>query len=61
MLIMPVPRFNVVNAGVNGDTAAGVLKRLDHDVLAPKPRLVILSIGTNDFDYGVPPHHFATP
>jgi len=50
--------FTVVNAGVNGDTAAGVLKRLDHDVLAPKLRLVILSIGTNDFDYGVPPAAF---
>ena len=54
----PGVAFNVVNAGVNGDTAAGVLKRLDHDVLAPKPRLVILSIGTNDFDYGVPTASF---
>ena len=57
-LDVPAASLNVVNAGVNGDTAAGVLARLDRDVLARKPRLVILSIGTNDFDYGVPEADF---
>ncbi|GAC1437569.1 MAG: hypothetical protein NVSMB65_11890 [Chloroflexota bacterium] len=54
----PGTSFAIINAGVNGDTAAGVLKRLDHDVLAARPNLVIISIGTNDFDYGVPPDSF---
>jgi lysophospholipase L1-like esterase len=37
-----------VNAGVGGDTAAGMLKRLDRDVLARRPTLVTLSAGIND-------------
>jgi acyl-CoA thioesterase-1 len=54
----PGVNFVVRNAGVNGDTAAGVLKRLPTDVLAAHPQLVILSIGTNDFDEGVPAGEF---
>src|SRR4051812_42587846 len=37
-----------INAGLAGDTAAGIHKRLDRDVLARKPTLVILSVGVND-------------
>jgi lysophospholipase L1-like esterase len=54
----PGAAFDVRNAGVNGDTAAGVLGRLSTDVLAVHPGLMILSIGTNDFDYGVPAASF---
>lgn len=50
----PAIPFQLVNKGVNGDTSAGVLARLARDVLALKPALVVVSIGTNDFDYGVP-------
>jgi lysophospholipase L1-like esterase len=42
----PVPVC--INAGVAGDTAAGVRKRLERDVLVHKPTLVTLSIGVND-------------
>jgi acyl-CoA thioesterase-1 len=49
----------VRNAGVDGDTTAGVLARLTRDVLAQRPSLVIVSIGTNDFDFAVPPSTFA--
>ena len=55
----PGRAFVVRNAGVDGDTTAGVLARLERDVLAPRPTLVIVSIGTNDFDAGVPPRTFA--
>jgi lysophospholipase L1-like esterase len=55
----PHATFVVDNAGVDGDTTARVLARLDRDVLAPHPQLVIVSIGTNDFDSGVPRTQFA--
>jgi lysophospholipase L1-like esterase len=42
----PVPV--IVNAGVGGDTAAGMRKRLERDVLSHKPNLVTLSVGIND-------------
>ena len=40
---------SVVNAGISGDTAAGGLARLDKDVLAKDPQLVIILLGANDF------------
>jgi lysophospholipase L1-like esterase len=55
----PGTAFVVRNAGVDGDRTAGVLARLARDVLARRPTLVIVSIGTNDFDGGVPPRTFA--
>ena len=55
----PGTAFVVRNAGVDGDTTRGVLARLARDVLALRPTLVIVSIGTNDFTAGVPPRTFA--
>jgi lysophospholipase L1-like esterase len=37
-----------INAGVAGDTAAGMRKRLERDVLPRRPALVTLSVGIND-------------
>lgn len=39
----------VVNAGITGDTTAGVLARLDSDVLVHNPAIVVVVIGGNDF------------
>jgi len=39
----------VVNAGVSGDTTESALARLDADVLARDPRIVIVGLGGNDF------------
>lgn len=39
--------WNVINMGVNGDTTADVLNRLD-DVVAQNPKLVLLGVGGND-------------
>lgn len=44
----------VINAGRNGDTTASALQRLDSDVLALQPRLVIVEFGGNDFLRKVP-------
>lgn len=42
-----------INAGVAGDTAAGMRKRLERDVLPRRPSRVILSVGINDVLRGV--------
>ena len=44
----------VINAGVNGDTTGSALARLDDDVLARDPRIVIVGLGGNDFLRGEP-------
>jgi len=44
----------VVNAGVSGDTTQSALARLDNDVLARDPRIVLVGLGGNDFLGGVP-------
>ena len=38
----------VYNAGINGNTTANLLKRVERDVLSRNPDLVILMVGTND-------------
>lgn len=43
-----------LNAGVAGDTAAGMRKRLERDVLPRRPTLVALSVGINDVLRNVP-------
>jgi lysophospholipase L1-like esterase len=45
----------VINAGVPGDTTASALARLDSDVLAHSPRIVLITLGGNDLMGGVEP------
>lgn len=45
---------SVVNAGVSGDTTESAAARLDADVLAQNPRIVIVGLGGNDFLRRVP-------
>jgi lysophospholipase L1-like esterase len=40
--------LRIVNAGVSGDTTASALDRLEKDVLAHEPRVVLLCLGGND-------------
>jgi acyl-CoA thioesterase-1 len=46
-------RYRVVNLGVSGDTTGGGLARLS-DVLALRPRIVVLELGANDGLRGLP-------
>jgi lysophospholipase L1-like esterase len=39
----------VINAGIQGDTTAAALERLDRDVLRRDPKIVIITLGGNDF------------
>ncbi|UCD57307.1 MAG: arylesterase [Candidatus Hydrogenedentota bacterium] len=42
-------RVPVINAGVVGDTTTDALDRIDRDVLAHDPRVVVVEFGGNDF------------
>ncbi|HEX6159813.1 MAG TPA: arylesterase [Thermoanaerobaculia bacterium] len=44
----------IVNAGVSGDTTETALARIETDVLARDPRIVIVGLGGNDFLRRVP-------
>jgi len=44
----------IINAGQGGDTTSAALARLDSDVLARDPRVVIVLLGGNDFLRRVP-------
>ncbi len=44
----------VINSGVPGNTTADALKRLEHDVLAHNPRVVLITLGGNDLMHDVP-------
>ncbi len=44
----------ILNAGVSGDTTASAWSRIDADVLAHDPRIVIVGLGGNDFLRRVP-------
>lgn len=43
----------VMNAGVPGDTTARALQRLERDVLAKSPDVVLITLGGNDLKNGV--------
>ena len=44
--------MHFVNAGHGGDTMAGGLKRLEHDVLSRGATLLIVAYGINDIGWG---------
>ena len=54
-VLAQVTGWNVVNAGIPGDTSAGALARLPGLLDEHKPRLVLVSIGGNDFLRRLPP------
>jgi lysophospholipase L1-like esterase len=43
----------VINAGVPGDTTARALQRLEQDVLAYSPDIVLITLGGNDLKNGI--------
>ena len=57
-LRLPGHEITIVNRGVGGDEAADMLARLDRDVVAEKPDLVLWQVGTNSLlrDKAVLPH-----
>jgi len=53
------PGVKIANRGISGDTTRGVLIRLRDDVIALKPRGVVLLIGTNDLEENAQPETIA--
>jgi lysophospholipase L1-like esterase len=55
---LPGDDITVINRGVNGDEAADMLARMEKDVIAEKPDLVLWQAGTNSVlrDQAVLPH-----
>lgn len=45
---------DILNKGVSSDTSAGVLARLDADVIANEPSVCAVMLGVNDWSTGVP-------
>ena len=56
--LLPGHEIKVLNRGVNGDEATDMLARLDSDVIAEKPDLILWQVGTNSVlrDKAVLPH-----
>lgn len=52
------PGVRVINAGVSGDTAGDGLSRVQREVLAHGPDLVLIAFGLNDMKNGVSPSRF---
>jgi len=46
--------WHVINAGVSGDTAQDANRRIEEDVLAHDPRMVIVMLGANDYLRKIP-------
>ena len=47
--------YDIVNAGVSGDTSAGGLRRLDWALADGAPKVLIVALGGNDGLRGLPP------
>ncbi len=50
-LHFPGKKIIVMNGGIGGDVAQQILDRLDDDIQAPKPTVVVMSFGMNDSRY----------
>lgn len=48
----PERNIRVVNAGIGGNRTPDLLARLDKDVIARKPNVVLINIGVNDVGWG---------
>ncbi|MFA6561674.1 MAG: SGNH/GDSL hydrolase family protein [Verrucomicrobiia bacterium] len=49
--LYPNARLQMINAGVSGNTTAAGLARIERDVLAHKPHLVVVMFGMNDMAF----------
>ncbi len=47
------PEWKILNRGVNGETSGRILARFERDVLAAKPRALVVLAGVNDLYQGL--------
>ncbi|MBS0662712.1 MAG: SGNH/GDSL hydrolase family protein [Verrucomicrobia bacterium] len=55
--VFPKASVEIINAGVSGNSTADALRRMDADVLAAQPQLVLVMFGMNDVAL-LPPAEF---
>ncbi|MBL8809755.1 MAG: DUF1080 domain-containing protein [Planctomycetaceae bacterium] len=53
------PGLHAANRGISGDTTRGMLIRLEADVIALKPKAVVMLMGTNDLEEKASPETIA--
>lgn len=58
-LVSEMPRYDVVNASISGDTTQGGLNRLPGLLEKHQPELVVIELGGNDGLRGTPPAHIS--
>lgn len=51
MTHFPNRKLVILNGGVGGDKASDILRRLDYDILAKNPNVLVLTFGMNDTGY----------
>jgi lysophospholipase L1-like esterase len=51
------PEWRVLNCGVNGERSDDIARRFDRDVLAHRPKTVVIIAGVNDVYQGLPASH----
>ena len=51
--LFPRVCVGIIDAGINGDSAAGGLARVDRDVISYKPDLCVVCFGLNDVNAGI--------
>ena len=50
-MLYPTVQINIINSGISGDSASRGVERVDRDVLAFNPDLVVVSYGLNDVTF----------
>lgn len=51
MTHFPGRKLVILNGGIGGDKASDIYRRLDYDILAKKPNVLVLTFGMNDTGY----------
>jgi lysophospholipase L1-like esterase len=51
MTHFPGKKLVILNGGIGGDKASDIYRRLDYDILAKKPNVLVLTFGMNDTGY----------
>jgi len=51
MTHFPDRKLVILNGGIGGDKASDIYRRLDYDILAKKPNVLVLTFGMNDTGY----------
>lgn len=51
MTHFPAKKMVIMNGGIGGDKASDIYRRLEYDVLAKKPGVLVLTFGMNDTGY----------